>query len=249
MDLVRASPNHGARRDERLPDMLLLHYTGMRSASEALDRLVDPSSQVSAHYLVVEDGTVMQLVPEARRAWHAGAGAWHGERDINSCSIGIEIAHPGHDGGLPPYPAGQIEAVIGLCRDIVARHAIRPERVLGHSDVAPDRKEDPGELFPWAELHAVGVGHWVAPAPIEAGPALAFGDRGPAVDDLQRRLSAYGYAIDPTGIVDRPTVSVVTAFQRHFRPARTDGRPDHSTVETLHRLIAALPGSGTGGGI
>jgi N-acetylmuramoyl-L-alanine amidase len=234
------SPNHGERRGGP-PDMLLLHYTGMPDAPGALQRLCDPGSEVSCHYLVFEDGRAVQLVPEARRAWHAGAASWAGEQDINSRSVGIEIANAGHAGGLPAYPDRQIEAVIELSADICRRHAIRPDRVLGHSDVAPARKEDPGERFPWDRLHAAGIGHWTAPAPLrdEAGPAP--GSREPGVEALQRMLSRYGYALSVTGEFDAATMAVVTAFQRHFRQERVDGRADLSTVATLRDLLATRP--------
>ena len=238
---VRPSPNHGERRDGRRPDMLILHYTGMPTAAGALARLCDPTSEVSAHYLVREDGHVLQLVPEGRRAWHAGAGSWAGETDINSCSIGIEIVHPGHEGGLPPYPVRQIEIVTALAKDITTRWSIVPERVLGHSDVAPDRKEDPGENFPWAALHAAGIGHWVEPAPLVEGRAFAAGDQGPSVEALQAMFALYGYPVGLGGVFDETTSAVVTAFQRHFRQERVDGRADRSTIETLRALIAALP--------
>lgn len=166
---VQPSPNHGERADGRRPDMILLHYTGMPTADGALDWLSRAESQVSSHYFVHENGEVVQLVPEMRRAWHAGKSSWHGETDINSLSIGIEIANAGHPGGLPDYPKEQIAAVIELCRDCVKRWSIVPERVLGHSDVAPIRKVDPGEKFPWAELHRAGIGHWVEPATITGG--------------------------------------------------------------------------------
>ena len=160
---VAPSPNHGERRGRGI-DTLVLHYTGMTSGAAALARLRDPLSEVSAHYLVFEDGGIVQMVPEARRAWHAGAGSWKGDSDVNARSVGIEIVHPGHAGGLPPYPEVQISAVIALCRDIGARWPVPPERVLAHSDTAPGRKEDPGETFPWARLAAEGVGHHVPPA-------------------------------------------------------------------------------------
>jgi len=239
---VHPSPNHGERRDARRPDMLLLHYTGMPTAAGALSRLCDPTSGVSSHYLVLEDGRILQLVPEARRAWHAGVGAWAGDRDINSCSIGIEIAHPGHEGGLPPYPDAQIEAVAALSRDIAERWSIPPERVLGHSDVAPDRKEDPGENFPWGRLHAEGVGHWVEPAPVREGRVFAKGDQGPSVEALQAMLALYGYPIALGGVFDEAMTAVVTAFQHHFRQELVDGRADLSTIETLRALLRALPG-------
>jgi N-acetylmuramoyl-L-alanine amidase len=232
---VVPSPNHGERRVAR-PDMLILHYTGMTDADGARARLCDGQAQVSAHYLVFEDGDIGQLVPEARRAWHAGESSWAGIRDVNSHSIGIEIVNPGHEYGYRDYPDAQIDAVIALCRDIVARQRIQPERVLAHSDVAPARKQDPGEKFPWGRLHAAGIGHWVAPAPIEGGPVLAIGDSGPAVRALQQDLAAYGYDIAATGHYGEATAHVVLAFQRHFRPARVDGVADVSTVRTLERL-------------
>lgn len=235
------SPNHGERAGGRRPDLLLLHYTGMASAEDALRRLCDPAAQVSSHYVVGEDGAVVQLVPEDRRAWHAGAGSWAGETDINSASIGVEIANAGHDGGLPPYPDGQIAAVIELCRGIVGDWGIRPERVLGHSDVAPSRKEDPGELFPWKRLHDAGIGLWVEPEPIADGAAmLRPGDSGPDVAALQEGLALYGYGVPASGIFDEETRLVVSAFQRHFRPARVDGIVDASTLATLRALLARL---------
>ncbi len=239
---VVASPNFGERRGGVSPDLLLLHYTGMPDADAALARMCAPASEVSAHYLVLEDGRIVQMVPEARRAWHAGRSSWAGETDINSHSIGIEIANPGHAFGYVDFPAAQIAAVIALGRDILARHRIADERVLAHSDVAPLRKEDPGEKFPWGELHAAGVGHWIEPAPIANDDgAVAPGDAGPPVVALQTRLRRYGYGLEISGCYDAQTEAVVRAFQRHFRPERIDGIADASTRVTLARLIAALP--------
>lgn len=240
---IAPSPNHEARADERAPDMIVLHYTGMQSALAALARLRDDANEpkVSAHYFVDEDGTITQLVPEARRAWHAGLSSWENERDVNSRSIGIEIANPGHDFGYPDFPPHQVDAVIALCRDVAARHGIRADRVLAHSDVAPGRKQDPGEKFPWRTLHAAGVGHWVAPAPITDAPYLALGDCGETVSLLQMQLAKYGYGISVTGDFDAATRDVVMAFQRHFRPARVDGVADGSTLITLTDLLAARP--------
>ncbi|MCJ2135222.1 N-acetylmuramoyl-L-alanine amidase [Methylobacterium sp. J-026] len=236
---VAPSPNHGARRGGRL-DTLVLHYTGMDSAAAALARLRDPLSEVSAHYLVFEDGGLVQMVPEARRAWHAGAGAWKGETDLNSRSIGIEIVHPGHAGGLPPYPEAQVAAVIALGRDILGRWPIPPERVLAHSDIAPERKEDPGETFPWDSLAAAGIGHFVPPARLRDGRFFAQGDVGQPVEALQAMFALYGYDLPVSGVFDARTHAVVTAFQRHFRQARVDGVADASTITTLRDLIAAL---------
>jgi N-acetylmuramoyl-L-alanine amidase len=234
------SPNHGDRRDHARPNCLILHYTGMQSALGAIELLRDPRAEVSCHYVVAEDGAIFQLVAESRRAWHAGVSVWKGERDINSASIGVEICNAGHDGGLPPFPKRQIEATIALCLDVSARHAIRPERVLAHSDIAPARKRDPGERFPWGILARAGVGHWVEPAPISDGPLFERGREGPHVRALQALLSLYGYGLEMSGVHDHATETVVTAFQRHFRPELVDGAADTSTFETLRALIGAL---------
>ncbi|MGK2742372.1 peptidoglycan recognition protein family protein [Tepidicaulis sp. LMO-SS28] len=235
-----ASPNCEERR---LPaDLLLLHYTGMESGAAALERLCDPAAKVSAHYLVEEDGRIFRLVPEEKRAWHAGVANWRGESDINSCSIGIEIVNPGHDFGYPDFPPAQIAAVEALCLDILARHDIPPQRVLGHSDVAPERKADPGEKFPWPLMAAAGIGHWTQPQEIVEGPVLAPGNRGDTVAELQYQLADYGYGIEVLGIYDAKTEAVVRAFQRHFRPARVDGVADVSTVATLRMLRESLRG-------
>jgi N-acetylmuramoyl-L-alanine amidase len=235
---VVPSPNHAERIGCTRPDILLLHYTGMPDAGRALAWLCAPESKVSAHYFVFEDGRIVQSVPEARRAWHAGAAYWAGERDINSRSIGIEIANPGHDFGYPDYPVQQIEAVIALCRDIVARNEIPADRVLAHSDVAPSRKQDPGEKFPWRLLHQNGIGCWVEPATIVEGAQLVPGDTQEEVTRLQADLRRFGYGVEATGMFDQLTADVVSAFQRHFRPARVDGVADPSTRATLGALLA-----------
>ncbi len=238
---VVPSPNHGERVDVAAPDTIVLHYTGMGSADAALEWLCNPQSQVSSHYFVFEDGRVIQLVPESRRAWHAGKSLWAGAEDINSRSIGIEIANAGHPAGLPPFPESQISAVIELCRDCGARWSISPERVLGHSDIAPIRKIDPGERFPWDTLSQNGVGHWVSPTPVGGGRFFQRGDSGQPVEALQSMLSLYGYGVEITGIYCEKTEGAVAAFQRHFRPALVDGIADVSTIDTLHRLISSLP--------
>lgn len=266
VEAVRPSPNFGARRGrwaETGPDLLLLHYTGMpagrgvSAAERAIRWLTTPVSQVSAHYVVAEDGAVTQLVAESARAWHAGRSSWAGEEDVNSASIGIEIAHPGHWWDLAAVPdrdaeampeihpgygdfaEAQIAAVIVLSRDILARHAIPADRVLAHSDVAPGRKRDPGEKFPWDRLAAAGVGLWVEPAPIGsgAGRTLAPGECSPPVAALQAMLASHGWGIAVTGLYDAATRDVVEAFQRHFRPALVDGIADPSTLATLRRLL------------
>ncbi len=237
---VLPSPNHGERRNVTSPDMLILHYTGMQDARAALQRLCHADSEVSAHYLVFEDGGIVQCVPEERRAWHAGIASWAGVEDINSHAIGIEIANPGHDWGYPDFPAPQIAAVIALCRDIISRHRIVPERILGHSDVAPLRKQDPGEKFPWKELHAAGIGHWVEPAAEIEGPLVDIGDKGAAVAALKADLRLYGYAAPEGDAFDATTSAVVRAFQRHFHQSGVDGVADAATRETLRRLRSAL---------
>jgi N-acetylmuramoyl-L-alanine amidase len=238
---VIPSANFGDRNSDRIPDMIVLHYTGMPDADGAIAKLCTAGTEVSAHYIVLEDGGIVQTVPETKRAWHAGASSWAGEEDINSCSIGIEIVNRGHDWGYPDFPSRQIAAVIALCRGITLRRNIPAHRVLGHSDVAPARKKDPGEKFPWHSLANSGVGHWVQPAPITRGASLKLGSIGDAVRDLQKALAKYGYGVAVNGKFDGPTMEVVTAFQRHFRPERVDGIADHSTLLTLGALLSTLP--------
>ncbi len=242
VDLIRSSANFEPRRLGVRPDILLLHYTGMKSAARAIDWLCRPESRVSSHYVIDEQGRVTQLVAEGARAWHAGVANWRGETDINSLSIGIEIHNPGHDDGYPDFPEAQMVRLEALCRDIVQRWQIAPERVLAHSDVAPRRKIDPGEKFDWERLHAAGVGRWVAPAPLDSRDGgLELGARAPEVIEAQQRLARFGYGVPMTGALDEETVIVLTAFQRHFRPARCDGRLDGSTLDTLQRLTKSVP--------
>lgn len=238
---VRPSPNFGPRRGVSAPDMIVLHYTGMKTGQAAQDRLCDPAAEVSSHYLVHEDGRVVQMVPESQRAWHAGKSFWSGETDINSRSVGIEIVNPGHEYGYRAFRSRQIDAVIALCRDIVRRRSIRPRNVLAHSDIAPGRKVDPGEKFPWRRLAEAGIGHFVPAARIGGDEGLNAGDEGEAVRELQAMLALYGYDLGESGCFDARTGVVVAAFQRHFRPRRVDGIADRSTVQTLRRLLAALP--------
>lgn len=229
----RPSPNHDARPKGQVIDILVLHYTGMRSAAEALDRLADPAAKVSAHYLIDEDGTVWAMVPEARRAWHAGVSSWAGATDINARSIGIELVNPGHEFGYRPFPAAQMEALLNLARGICARHPIPPQRVLGHSDVAPARKQDPGELFDWAWLARHGVGIWPEPG---GAPASV----GPSVGAAQELLAAIGYDVPRHGRMDEATQAVITAFQRHFLPTRVTGGLDGSTLARIEGVAAAF---------
>jgi len=227
MECVAApSPNFDERSKDAPVDILLMHYTGMETGAAAVARLCDPAARVSAHYTVDEDGTVFAHVPEDCRAWHAGLSYWAGARDINARSIGIEIVNPGHEFGYRSFPGPQIQAVIALSKEIIARHGIPPERVLGHSDVAPARKQDPGELFPWGALSLAGVGLW--PQTRKARLKQSF----------EEGLKAFGYGLKPD--MDVPAEMVITAFQRHFRPAKLDGIADDECARILAALLESL---------
>lgn len=241
---LHPSPNAGDRRKGCRPNLILLHYTGMPSAEKAVRWLANPRAKVSCHYVIDDDGSITQMVPEGSRAWHAGASHWAGEADINSVSIGIEIQNPGHDHGYPDFPPAQMQAVAALCRDIAARRGVPPQRILAHSDVAPGRKIDPGEKFDWAWLAQAGAGHWVAPAPLDADACRLLDEDAAAVEEAIDLLRRYGYDFEPRERDDWFAV-VVRAFQLHFRPARADGRLDAGTLDTLQRLVAALPAAAT----
>jgi N-acetylmuramoyl-L-alanine amidase len=247
--IERVSPNFDART--RPIDLIVLHYTGMQNAEIALARLTDPApvagkypgpwqsanvlsdaalSRVSAHYVVDETGQIYSLVPEEHRAWHAGASSWEGEGDVNARSIGIEIVNGGHDFGLPDFPDAQIEAVIALIKDLFTRWPqLKPARVVAHSDVAPERKADPGEKFPWKRLADAGVSIWpeqvVAPPPSDD-----------VFSRVQLQLASIGYDVTQTGYIDTQTKAALVAFQRRFRPANIDGLADTET----QALIAAV---------
>ena len=218
--LDRPSPNFDARPPGTSVDMLVVHYTGMESAAAALERLCDPAARVSAHYVIDEDGTVHALVAESARAWHAGAAYWRGRRDVNGHSVGIELVNPGHAFGYRPFAEAQMAALESLARGVVARHPIEPRNVVGHADVAPGRKTDPGELFDWARLAAAGIGLWpAAPAPAVVEVAA-----------VPARLAEYGYETTDAA-------AAVAAFQRHFRPAQVDGRLDGETAGLVEALL------------
>ena len=238
----RTSPNFDARPEGRPVDMLVFHYTGMTSQDDALDRLCDPAAKVSAHYVIDEDGAVTALVAERARAWHAGVACWRGAGDVNGASIGIELVNPGHEFGYRPFPEAQMAACEALGADILSRWPIPARNVVGHSDVAPGRKTDPGELFDWARLAAAGIGLWPDRRPVagEVGLRLGPGERGGAVRDLQGALVEYGYAVSLDGVYDEPMETAVAAFQRHFRPRRIDGLADPETSQLLFALLAQL---------
>jgi N-acetylmuramoyl-L-alanine amidase len=242
MDVIPApSPNFNPRPAP--PDMIILHYTGMVSGTAALERLRDGDHErkVSAHYLVEEDGRVFSLVAEERRAWHAGLSFWKGQTNLNDISVGIEIVNPGHEFGYRPFPDRQIGAVVELLTEIRSRWDIPDERILGHSDIAPARKTDPGELFPWKTLADAGHGYFseMSAAP---GARLSLGDEGPGVFLLQAGLTRLGYDLPPSGQFDEDTATVVTAFQRHWRPDLVDGAADGETRARLMALLRMIPG-------
>jgi N-acetylmuramoyl-L-alanine amidase len=231
------SPNFNYRPPGAVIDTLVLHYTGMRTGGEALARLCDPEAKVSAHYVVEEDGRIFALVPEEKRAWHAGVSHWRGRDNLNDTSIGIEIVNPGHEFGYRPFPKVQMEAVAALCREILSRHPIPARNVVGHSDIAPDRKEDPGELFDWAGLAGQGIGLWAEEMGDMAAPKLSLGDTGEAVAHLQRDLAHYGYGLVISGRFDVATEQVVIGFQRHFRPRLFHGIWDGECIARLQTLL------------
>ena len=236
------SPNIEPRLRGLAPSLLILHYTGLLTLERSLDILSREDCKVSCHYVVDTGGRIIQMVAEEMRAWHAGQSSWRGETDINSASIGIEIQNAGHSHGSPDYPAEQMQAVIALCQDITLRHGIEARCVLGHSDVAPSRKIDPGEKFDWPGLAQRGVGFWVPPAPVDLNDSgWGLGDEHPDIAEAQRLFERFGYGITETGQFDEPMRFVVRAFQLHFRPGLISERLDRSTLDTARRLIEALP--------
>lgn len=233
---IKVSPNFNERQGGVTPRFLILHYTGTRDAENADGYFMNAHAgtpPVSAHYMVDEEGAITQYVPEEKRAWHAGKSYWRGEEDMNSLSIGIEIVNPGHEHGYRAFPAAQMKMVTDLARAIMARHGIAPENVLAHSDIAPARKEDPGELFDWEGLARQGIGVWPRPLAEDFSAAASLiADP----DKLKQALVAYGY--DP-----RVALKIlVTAFQRHFEPEAfiAPEKPGSAGTRTAVRLAALL---------
>jgi N-acetylmuramoyl-L-alanine amidase len=232
------SPNFDDR--ETAVSMLVLHYTGMKNGRAAIDWLCNPVSKVSSHYAVDDDGQIYRLVAEGKRAWHAGVSSWRGTSGLNNCTIGIEIVNPGHEWGYRKFPAVQMASVIALSADIMARHAIARVNVVGHSDIAPLRKLDPGELFDWQALADVGVGLAIPKVKNARGPTLKLGDTGEDVRRLQEQLIQVGYNPPLSGEMDATTTAILLAFQRHFRPGRVDGIADAETQAVLGMVLAAV---------
>ena|SRR3984957_14565021 len=235
--MLQAHPSSNFNdRDKNVPlHYIVLHYTGMKTGGEALARLCDPAAKVSAHYLIEEDGRVFHLVEEDKRAWHAGESCWRGVRDMNSASIGIELVNPGHQFGYRAFPVVQIEALKKLLREIIARHKLNAQTgLLAHADIAPGRKEDPGELFPWEKLAKEGLGIWPAPKPEDYGDAED--------DEVQNLLRAIGYDVPTTGAYDLATRAALLAFQRHYQPDNLTGTPERETIARL-RAVVRLSGN------
>jgi N-acetylmuramoyl-L-alanine amidase len=231
-----ASPNFNGRKGKAISH-IILHYTGMQSGEAALARLCDPQAEVSAHYVVFQEGQITQCVDENMRAWHAGLSCWQGERDMNSTSIGVEIVNKGHEWGYEEFPPAQIEALISLCQDIKTRHALPKHNILGHSDIAPKRKEDPGEKFPWGMLATHGLGFPLPVCTPSSEVRYALHDEGLPVRALQSLFARFGYDCPINGVYEAETQSVVRAFQRHFRPTNFDGVLDGETLAVLKFLL------------
>lgn len=238
MDIIQQpSPNHDSRGGVSV-SMLLLHYTGMQNGQVALERLCDAEAKVSAHYLVEEDGRIIQMVDEADRAWHAGVASWCGHENINARSVGIEIVNPGHEFGYRSFPDAQMVSVAALSKDVLLRHAIAPCGVVGHSDVAFRRKQDPGELFGWEGLAKCEVGLWHDnPLPKSGYRSLKVGDVGESVRQLHVNLECFGYGIESDGMFGVVTELCVIAFQRHFRQGRVNGVWDGECDAILENLL------------
>jgi len=232
----RPSPNFNIRPEGAVIDTVILHYTGMETAAAALERLTDTAAEVSAHYLIDEDGRVVQMVAEEHRAWHAGISAWQGRENLNHTSIGIELVNPGHEFGYRAFPEDQIAALLDLLAGIRERHKIPVSRYLGHSDIAPDRKTDPGELFPWARLAREGFGLWSDVDGSDTRPLPDDAATGEALVKLNKQLGIVGYHLEDKESFGVATQSIVRAFQAHWRPETVSGLYDIGTAAILRDI-------------
>lgn len=235
----KPSPNFDSRPKDVLINLLVLHYTGMKTAEDALNHMCNPDSKVSAHYMIYEDGKIVQLVPEEKRAWHAGISCWHGRASLNDTSIGIEIVNPGHEFGYRPFTEEQMKSVIELSKDIISRNNIIPNNVVGHSDIAPTRKEDPGELFNWPLLAKEGIGLWPKKKIIWSPQTVicAPGDESKEVLIMQKSLRKYGYYIRTDGTFGSITERIVKSYKRHFVPEHLNVVWDKLSQYRIDNLI------------
>lgn len=245
LDVIeRPSPNWNERPHGTVIDTVVIHYTGMRSGEEALERLCDPLAEVSAHYLIEEDGRLFKLVEEEKRAWHAGVSAWRGRENLNHTSIGIELVNPGQEFGYRDFPEAQIETLLTLLSGLKKRHTISVEGFVGHSDIAPDRKTDPGELFPWRRLAQAGFGLWSDTEAHSTEILASVGDYGRNVAMLNKQLGIIGYHLNHAEKFDVATECAVRAFQAHWRPETVSGCYDKGTAARLHDIVNQIRNAG-----
>jgi N-acetylmuramoyl-L-alanine amidase len=235
------SPNFNTRNGE--VNMIIAHYTGMKSAKAALSRLCDPTAEVSAHYMIDDDGKIYRLVANEKRAWHAGRSHWAGQEDINSCSLGIELVNPGHEFGYREFPETQIASFMDLCRELAMVYRVPRYRILCHSDIAPNRKQDPGELFPWQRLYGGGIGFWPSAdfKPKKTGRRYRVGNDGSEIRAIRDNFRKFGYQLADIDQFDEALTMVVIAFQRHWRQQNCDGIVDPETYAILLHLLDRLP--------
>ena len=238
--ISHSSPNWNERPVGTIIDTVVIHYTGMKTGQAALDRLCDPMAEVSAHYLIEEDGRVFQLVAEEKRAWHAGVSHWRGRDNLNHNSIGIELVNPGHEFGYKAFPDAQITALLQLLEEIHQRHNISPANIIGHSDIAFERKTDPGELFPWKLLHQKGFGLFSHKECEDNTPILQSGDEGSAVEEMHSLLKLIGYNVTESACFDRMSEDALVAFQTHWRQTAVTGVYDQGTKNTLQDIAEQI---------
>ncbi|WP_262690979.1 N-acetylmuramoyl-L-alanine amidase [Kordiimonas aestuarii] len=238
--ILHPSPNWNERPAGAVIDTVVLHYTGMATGQVALERLCDKVAQVSAHYLIEEDGRVFALVPEEKRAWHAGVSRWRGVDNLNHTSIGIELVNPGHDFGYRAFPEAQVTSLLSLLEGINTRHHINRHGYVGHSDIAPDRKQDPGDLFPWQRLARHGFGLWPQVGGADVTVIAKRGQKNVNVVKFNKQLGIIGYSIDDIQSFDATTECAVRAFQAHWRPETVSGVIDIGTASILEDIAGQL---------